>query len=87
MIDQSKSLSIEMTLSWSDNLVEYKDRYFLVKTNFWRDFYPPLLDYQIRRAELHQTMDIYYKPGELLGESFDKNKLKTIPISKFNYIN
>ncbi len=82
MIDKNKNLSIELTLSWSDDLVTYEDHYFLVKTNFWRDFYPAVLDYQIKRSELHQTLEINYKAGEFfkgagLGE-YEKHDIKNI---------
>ena len=84
MIDERQNLSVLVHIQWNDELVTYQDRYFILKTNFWRDFYPPVMDYQIKRAELHQTLNISYKAGELLEEEFNQGSLVTIPASKFN---
>ena len=84
MINEKQNLSLQLDIQWNDKLVTYRDRYFLLKTNLWRDSYPAALDYQIKRAKLNQTIKVDYKAGELLQEEFSKNNLKTIPLSKFN---
>lgn len=83
MIDDKQNLSVQIDIEWHDELVHYKDRYFVLKTNFWRDFYPEQLDYQIKRAELGQTIEISYKPGALLQFDILPSNVKTIPQSKF----
>ncbi|MCU7837008.1 MAG: class I SAM-dependent methyltransferase [gamma proteobacterium symbiont of Taylorina sp.] len=84
MINEKQNLSLQLDLQWNDGLVNYKDSYFLIKTNFWRDFYPAVLDYKIKRAELNQSIQIDYKAGDLLQEEFSQANLKTIPLSKFD---
>lgn len=84
MIDDKQNLSVEIDIQWHNNLVTYKDRYFIIKTNFWRDFYPEQLDYKIKRAELKQTLNINYKPGDLLQFEITPSNIKTIPINKFD---
>lgn len=84
MIDDKQNLSVEIDIQWQDDLATYKDRYFIIKTNFWRDFYPEQLDYQIKRAELNQTLNINYKPGALLQFEITPSNIKTIPMSKFD---
>lgn len=84
MIDDKQNLSVEIDVQWHDDLVTYKDRNFIIKTNFWRDFYPEQLDYQIKRAELNQTIDINYKPGALLQFEITPANIKTIPLTKFD---
>ncbi len=84
MIDVKQNLSVEIDIQWQDDLATYKDRYFIIKTNFWRDFYPEQLDYQIKRAELNQTLNINYKPGALLQFEITPSNIKTIPMSKFD---
>lgn len=84
MINEKQNLSLQLDLKWQDDLAHYCDRYFLIKTNFWRDSYPAVLDYQIRRAELGQVIEVDYKPGDLLSDEFSQNNLKTIPLKKFD---
>ena len=84
MINEKQNLSLQLDIQWHDNLVSYRDRYFLLKTNFWRDSYPAVLDYQLKRAELNQTIIVDYKAGDLLLEEFTRSNLKTIPLSQFN---
>jgi SAM-dependent methyltransferase len=84
MIDERQNLSLLVSLQWQDTLATYKDCYFILKTNFWRDFYPPMFDYQIKRAQLNQTLTIPYKAGELIESEFSPANLKTIRISQFN---
>lgn len=84
MIDEKQNLSLQLDLQWQDDLVHYLDRYFLIKTNFWRDSYPAVLDYQIKQAELNQIIEVNYKPGDLLADEFSQSNLKTIPLSKFD---
>ncbi len=84
MIDDKQNLSVQIDIEWSDDLVHYRDRYFVLKTNFWRDFYPEQLDYQIKRAELGQTIEINYKPGALLQFEILPSNVKTIPLAKFD---
>lgn len=84
MIDETKNLSLQLDIDWNDEFAHYKDRYFLLKTNFWRDIYPPILDYQVKRAQLNQTIEINYKPGDLLPEKFTANNIKTIARTRFN---
>ena len=84
MIDEKQNLSVQIDIQWNDKLVSYKDRYFVLKTNFWRDFYPEQLDYRIKRTELDQTININYKPGALLQFEILPSNIKTIPIDKFN---
>ena len=50
MIDERQNLSILIDVQWQDDLATYKDSNFILKTNFWRDFYPAVFDYQIKRA-------------------------------------
>jgi len=84
MIDEKQNLSVQVDIQWHDELVSYKDRYFVLKTNFWRDFYPEQLDFQIKRAELNQTIKINYNPGALLQFEITPSNIKTIPVSKFD---
>ncbi|MCU7833055.1 MAG: methyltransferase domain-containing protein [gamma proteobacterium symbiont of Lucinoma myriamae] len=84
MIDERHNLSILIDVQWHDELATYKDRNFVLKTNFWRDFYPAVFDYQIKRAELNQTLNINYKAGELLEDEFNLSKIQTISVEKFN---
>ncbi len=84
MIDDKQNLSVQIDIQWNDGLASYKDRYFVLKTNFWRDFYPEQLDYQIKRSELNQTLGINYKPGALLQFEISPSNIKTIPINKFD---
>jgi len=84
MIDEKQNLSVQMDIQWNDKLVSYKDRYFVLKTNFWRDFYPEQLDYQIKRAEHNQTIDINYEPGALLQFEIVPSNIKTILREKFD---
>ena len=84
MIEEKQNLSLRLDLKWHDDLVHYRDRYFLIKTNFWRDFYPAVLDYQIRRAELGQVIEVDYEAGNLLDDKFSQTKLITIPIKQFD---
>jgi len=84
MIDEQQNLSILIALQWQDELVTYTDSHFVLKTNFWRDIYPPVFDYQIKRAELNQTLNIKYKAGDLIDNQFNANHIKTIPLGQFN---
>ena len=84
MINEKQNLSLQLDVQWHDDLVHYQDRYFLIKTNFWRDFYPVVLDYQIKRAELGQVIDVDYKAGDLIDDKFSQNKIMTIPIKQFD---
>ncbi|MCW8929892.1 MAG: class I SAM-dependent methyltransferase [Gammaproteobacteria bacterium] len=84
MIDEKQNLSVQIDIQWNDDIATYKDRYFVLKTNFWRDFYPEQLDYQIKRSELNQTLNINYKPGALLQFDTTQSNIKTIPINKFD---
>ncbi len=84
MISEKQNLSLQLDLQWQDDFVRYKDRYFLLKTNFWRDIYPAVLDFQIKRAKLGDTMHINYAPGDLFEEEYQQNNIKTIPLKTFN---
>jgi len=84
MIDERQNLSILISLKWQNTIATYQDQHFIIKTNFWRDFYPAMFDYQIKRAELHQTLNINYKAGELLEDEFNPSNIQTIPLAKFN---
>ncbi|MCK5697172.1 MAG: methyltransferase domain-containing protein [Gammaproteobacteria bacterium] len=84
MIDEQQNLSILIALQWQDKLVSYTDRHFVLKTNFWRDIYPAVFDYQIKRADLNQTLNINYKAGDLIDNKFNNNHIKIIPIRQFN---
>lgn len=84
MIDERQNLSIMLAIQWQDELVTYKDSHFILKTNFWRDFYPAVFDYQINRAELHETLNIDYKAGDLIENEFNPTNIKTIALSQFN---
>lgn len=84
MIDDKQNLSVQIDIQWSDKLASYKDRYFVLKTNFWRDFYPEQLDYQIKRSELKQILNLNYKPGSLLQFEITPSNIKTIDINKFD---
>ncbi len=84
MIDEKQNLSVQIDIQWNDGLASYKDRYFVLKTNFWRDFYPEQLDYQIKRSEPNQTLGINYKPGALLQFEISPSNIKTIPLKKFD---
>ena len=66
MIDEKQNLSILIDVQWQDELATYKDSNFVLKTNFWRDFYPAAFDYQIKRAKLKQTLNINYAGGDLI---------------------
>ena len=70
----------EARVKSSTTMATYRDRHLIIKTNFWRDFYPPVLDYQIKRAKLDQSLYLDYQPGALLQEEFSQSNLKTIPI-------
>ncbi len=84
MISEKQNLSLQLDLQWQDKFVHYKDRYFLLKTNFWRDVYPAQLDYQIKRAKLNQNIHIEYAAGDLICEEYSQSNFKTIPLRTFN---
>jgi SAM-dependent methyltransferase len=84
MISEKKNISVELAISWSDKSATYNDRYFIIKSNFWRDVYPARLDYQIKRAEINKPLTINYKAGEFLEDQYQQSNLKTIPKYKFN---
>lgn len=84
MIDERQNLSILIDIQWQDDFAHYTDQYFLLKTNFWRDFYPAKFDYQIKRAELNETLSIKYAPGELMESEFHKHNIIKISKDQFN---
>ncbi len=84
MIDEQQNLSILIALQWQDESVRYTDRHFVLKTNFWRDIYPPVFDYQIKRAQLNQTLNINYKAGDLIDSEYNSSHIQTISMSQFN---
>ncbi len=84
MIDEKQNLSILIDVQWQDELATYKDSNFILKTNFWRDFYPAVFDYQIKRAELNQTLNINYAAGDLIENNYSSSLIQTISIKKFN---
>lgn len=84
LYNQQNNHSIEFSIQWKDKLVQYCDRYYLLKVNFWRDIFPPVLDFQIKRAKLSQTVEIDYPAGELLLQEYSNSNVQHIAIKQFN---
>jgi len=66
--------SIEFDIEWESDRVKHKDRLFIPKVNFWRDFFPGRLESVLDDLHKNRFVSVSIPPGELT-EPYDSKKV------------
>ena len=73
-----KLASIEFTLQWQSLYAVHRDRRYVDKVHFWRDFFPANLGSKLRCLSPGESHKQVFEPG-ILVEPFDPQQIKTFP--------
>ena len=73
MEKKANRAAIEFSLNWQSDVATHTDRWFLEKTDFWRDFFPGNIEGGITNLNEHEIYSEDFAPGTIVPPFLESN--------------